>query len=217
MVVSYFASQFVVVGLWQLLPMAGDETLVMMLVQAAVYVVMLAIGAGGPYLFKKKLKLPKIHELLAVGRRPKLSDLGSGVKYLLIYYGVLLAVTIPLGFLLPEIMGEKQEIGFSLLGNAPWELILIFISLVVVAPVAEELLMRGVLFGRLRAKLPFLPTAILVSLVFAVAHWQINVSIDTFILSMAACFAREKTGTVFPGILIHMVKNGIAFGVLFLT
>ena len=219
LVFAFFASQFMVAGLLSLLPvgLSSENTLLLTVAQAAIYVIMLAIGVGVPYLFKHKIKLPKLRELLAVDRRPKLADLWGGAKYLLIYYGILFAVMVPLVLWLPDVMKEQQSLDFSTTGNAPWQLILIFVSLVIIAPLAEELMMRGLLFGRLRAKLSFWPTALLVSVVFAVAHWQINVSIDTFILSMVACYAREKTDTIYSSVLIHTIKNGLAFGLLFLT
>jgi membrane protease YdiL (CAAX protease family) len=160
--------------------------------------------------------LPKIREVLAVNRLIKLRDVSHGVIYGLVYYGILLAVMIPLMLAMPEIIGQEQNIGFSQVGNSWWEFALIFLVLVVVAPIAEEVLMRGLLFGRIRSQLSFWPTALIISFVFAVAHWQINVSIDTFILSMVACYAREKTGALYSSILIHAAKNGLAFALLFM-
>ncbi|MEJ0073120.1 MAG: CPBP family glutamic-type intramembrane protease [Candidatus Saccharibacteria bacterium] len=36
-------------------------------------------------------------------------------------------------------------------------------------------------------------------------------AIDTFTLSVVLCYIREKTGTLWSGVLIHALKNGIAF------
>ena len=97
-----------------------------------------------------------------------------------------------------------------------WERIFAFALFVIVAPFAEEAIMRGFLFGKLRqSKMPFWPAAIVVSLLFAVAHGQWNVGVDTFILSMVACWLREVTKTIWPGVVIHMIKNFVAFMVLF--
>jgi len=217
---AFFISQFLIVGLSMsplIANLLGDGTLSMMLIQALVYAVTLVLAVGVPYLLKDRAKLPKIPKLLSVDRRLKAKDFLAGAKYLVIYYAFLLAIMIPLTLLLPDIMGQEQDIGFDTATTVPWELVLVFIALVVIAPLAEELLMRGLLFGRLREQLPFWPTALIVSAVFALAHWQFNVSIDTFILSMVLCFAREKTGTVYAGVLIHAVKNCVAFGLLFFS
>ena len=112
-------------------------------------------------------------------------------------------------------IGQEQEIGFARAGNAWWEIVLIFISLVIIPPVCEEIVMRGFLFGKLSRKMKVVAAAILTSLLFAVAHGQLNVGIDTFVLSMVLCFARVNTGSIWTGIFVHMFKNGLAFALLF--
>lgn len=110
---------------------------------------------------------------------------------------------------------EAQDIGFSssLYGA---DRIVAFITLVVVAPIAEEVIFRGWLYGKLRQKLP-LPLAIfLVSLLFALIHGQWNVGVNVFALSVVLCGLREVTGTIHAGILTHMIKNGVAFYLLYM-
>jgi membrane protease YdiL (CAAX protease family) len=102
---------------------------------------------------------------------------------------------------------------------------LTFVALVVIAPVAEEALMRGFLFGALRRRLPFIWSTLITSAMFASLHlaggeqgagplWV--AAIDTFTLSLALCYLREKTGRLWAGIGLHMLKNGIAFVALFI-
>jgi membrane protease YdiL (CAAX protease family) len=213
----FFASQLAVIEVVAFLPVSLEDTLTMTIVEAAVYLLMLVLAVGGPWLIRKSIKLPKLRELFAITRRIKGSDVLRGVGGTLVYYLIMLAVMLPLTLLLPDIMGQDQPLGFTPTGNSWWQLCLIFTALVVVAPVAEELVMRGLLFGRIRARLPFWPTAIIISAVFAAAHLQVNVAIDTFILSMVMCYVREKTGVIYPTILMHVVKNSLAFTLLFLT
>jgi membrane protease YdiL (CAAX protease family) len=40
--------------------------------------------------------------------------------------------------------------------------------------------------------------------------------IDTFILSMVLVWLREQTGNLWAGIVLHAIKNGIAFVSLFI-
>lgn len=114
-----------------------------------------------------------------------------------------------------EVMNQTQEIGFAATNNVS-ELVFIFVALVIVAPLFEEMMMRGFLFGKLREYLSLWPSAVLVSLVFALAHGQINVGIMTFILSMFACRMREKTGVIWAGLFLHMTVNLVAYSVRFL-
>ena len=56
---------------------------------------------------------------------------------------------------------------------------------------------------------------LLVSLLFGIVHLQWNVGVNVFAMSIVMCLMREITGTIHAGILMHMLKNGIAFYLLF--
>jgi len=114
-------------------------------------------------------------------------------------------------------LDQKQELGFDSVASSSDKL-LTFASLVIIPPVVEEFLFRGFLFGGLRTKLPFMWAAIITSLLFASLHlaegsggvlWVAG--IDTFILSLFLCFLRERTGNLWSGILLHALKNSVAF------
>ena len=111
---------------------------------------------------------------------------------------------------------QVQDTGFNNLSQN-YEYVLAFITLVVAAPVAEEILFRGCLFGKLRKYIPFWTAAVLTSILFGVAHGQWSVGIDTFALSMVLCWLRKTTGSLWAPILLHMTKNGIAFYFLFVN
>ncbi len=117
---------------------------------------------------------------------------------------------------------QAQDVGFStyIFG---FDRVVAFIILVVVAPVAEELIFRGWLYGKLRpmlsAKMSNLASMIisifLVSLLFGIIHLQWNVGVNVFAMSVVLCGLREITGTIYAGILTHILKNGIAFYLLY--
>lgn len=159
-------------------------------------------------------------------RKPRWVDLayiaGAFVAYL-VFYGTLLTV---LSSLIPSLdVNQKQDIGFdNVQGILP--LIPVFISLVILAPLTEEILFRGFVFQGLRSRLRFLWTAIITSVIFGAAHllggeqgasllWVAG--IDTFVLSLALCYLREKTGRLWAGIGLHALKNCIAFVLLFIV
>ena len=117
---------------------------------------------------------------------------------------------------------QAQDVGFNayLVGS---DRIIAFIVLVVIAPIAEELIFRGWLYGKLREifntrladKWSTVMSILLVSLLFGIVHLQWNVGVNVFAMSVALCGLREITGTVYAGILTHMVKNGVAFFLLY--
>ena len=113
---------------------------------------------------------------------------------------------------------QVQELGFStfLVG---WDRAMAFITIVVVAPVAEEIIFRGWLYGKIREvltnkvpeKASIAISILVVSVLFGLVHFQWNVGVTVFALSVVLCGLREITGTVYASILTHMLKNGIAF------
>lgn len=113
-------------------------------------------------------------------------------------------------------VNEEQNVGFANL-NYNYEFILAFFTLIILAPIAEEILFRGYLFGALiKTYRPWI-SALIVSLIFGFVHGSWNVGIDTFALSVVLCSLRLNTGTIWSGILVHMTKNSIAFYLLFIN
>lgn len=111
---------------------------------------------------------------------------------------------------------ESQDVGFttSLEG---FDRIIAVISLVFIAPIAEEVIFRGWLYGKLRNRIK-LPLAIIItSLLFAILHGQWNVGVSVFALSLVLCGLREVTGTIWSGMILHMLSNGIAFYLLYIA
>lgn len=150
------------------------------------------------------------------------------ISYALVGFGIYFAVYALIVFNIirnyfPRIDTEQtQDLGFSTAAVGP-ELIFIFLSLVILPPLVEEILVRGFLFTGLKSKLPLLTAAIITSIVFATAHLQWGsgkpllwvAAADTFVLSMVLVWLRHKTGSLWPGIGVHFIKNGIAFLALF--
>jgi membrane protease YdiL (CAAX protease family) len=93
---------------------------------------------------------------------------------------------------------------------------LAFVTLVVVAPIAEEIIFRGYMYGKLKKFVPIWVAILATSLLFGAVHGAWNLAIDTFALSIVLCSLREFTGNIWASILLHMVKNGIAFYILFI-
>jgi CAAX protease family protein len=80
---------------------------------------------------------------------------------------------------------------------------------VIVAPFCEEIFFRGFLFMGLQRGLP-LGWAVLVSaLLFAIAHGDPASAPVLFIIGLALAFLRWRTRSIWPGIMLHMLNNGI--------
>jgi len=155
--------------------------------------------------------------------RPRLIYIAHALSGFAIYFVMYIAGLVIASKLVPGLnIEQKQELGFSTAthGSGLW---LIFLSLVILPPITEEIVVRGFLYGGLSTKLTPSSAAIIASLLFAAAHlaeggkggllWV--AAIDTFILSMVLCYLREKTGSLWPSIGVHLLKNGLAFVLLF--
>ena len=158
-------------------------------------------------------------ENLGLKNLPTFIDLGLAPIGFIAYY-LLSSLLITIFSLFPWFnVAEAQDVGFNFLATTP-DYIIAFISLVIIAPVAEEIIFRGWLYDRLRTKLPpkislFL-AIILVSAVFGLMHGQWNVGINTFAMSIVLCLIREITGTIYSGIILHSIKNALAFYLVFI-
>lgn len=109
---------------------------------------------------------------------------------------------------------QAQNLGLPAVADSS-DALLVGLLLVVFAPLAEEFIFRGYLFGMLRRYGSFLVSAIAVSLLFGLAHGQWNVGIVTFVLSMALCYIRERTGSIWTGMGLHALQNLVAFLLLY--
>jgi uncharacterized protein len=229
---SFIFAQFAIALLFYVLsalhvPLAYISESVLQFVAALlVYALALLTAIAGPYkLFKSKTTLA---EMGLVQRLPRWRDIGLAPLVFIACF-ILSAVTISiLASLFPNVIDltQKQAIGFQNLVQR-YELIAAYVTLTILAPIAEELLFRGYLFGKLRRAVSAKVTIVLTALLFSSLHLigfladgefqlQWSVMVDTFILAIGLVILREYTGSIWAGVLVHTIKNTIAFFVLFI-
>lgn len=180
-----------------------------------IYIITIAIVLVVPFLIKR-VRTTSL-ETLGLSRLVSWSDIGLAPVTFVLY---MVASSVVLAVLTATIVGfpadQAQDVGFKAFGSRTDNL-LAFTTLVVLAPIAEETLFRGYLYGKLKKYIPTIVAALITSALFGLAHLQWNVGIDVFILSMFLCGLRSLTGSIWAGILVHMIKNGIAFYLLFIA
>lgn len=148
-------------------------------------------------------------------------DWGKMFVWALLAWGLSMAVAFFVTLILYMInipgldLTQKQTVGFYDVRGL-FEYALVFFVLVVLAPVVEELIFRGYLYTRLQEYVGFAASTLLTSATFAGLHLQPNVIINVFILSLFICWLREKFDSIWPGVIVHALKNGIAYVVIFL-
>ncbi len=180
-----------------------------------------ALVVGLIYLFLRFYKT----KMSAIGlRRPRWSDLGYGLAAVPAYFVLYIITVGVITALVPDLnVSQQQDIGFKDPAGTI-ELILTSISLVILPPIAEEILFRGFLYSSLKKALPIAGAVVGTSILFAIGHLPAGgaagplyiAAIDTFVLSLVLIYLREKTGGLWSSMLLHAIKNGVAFTALFL-
>lgn len=216
---GFLLSQVIILALTYILRAFGfslksiNENLLDAIISALVYILSLIIVIGIPVLFGHNTTKKD----LGTNRLPSWTDILFSPMGYIIYAIISALLLYGASVLAPWInTTQAQDVGFSQL-HSQIEYCLAFITLVVMAPVAEELLFRGYLFGKLKKRLPVWISVIIVSLTFAIAHGQWNIALDTFALSVVLCILREVTGNIWSSMLLHMIKNCIAFYLLYIV
>jgi membrane protease YdiL (CAAX protease family) len=92
----------------------------------------------------------------------------------------------------------------------PVDLVLLLLSVGVAAPLVEELFFRGMLYPLMRRSTAAWVAVILNAGIFALAH-GIPIMLPTFVIAgVVFTLVRERTNSLLPGMLIHMLQNTLA-------
>jgi len=192
----------------------GTWLLASLVLSALIYIIAVAIVLLP--LFIRKWSKDNIKKLLGIDTKPRLKPMLLAIPLWVPYFLVSALLIVGLKALTPSFNADQaQDIGFSHLTGL-WQYIGAFIALVILPPIAEETLFRGYLFGKLRGRNGFLVSALITSAIFGLVHMQLNVGIDVFVLSMVLCVLREKTGSIWAGMVLHATKNAAAYFLLFI-
>lgn len=193
-----------------------NETVLNTLTAALLYLIAALIVIGLPQRMNGGRFRTDRRQLGAV-RTVEFRDVAFAPAAFVVYFIATALVTGLVTHFVPNFnIDQAQDTGFTDLTQG-YEYFLAFVTLVIMAPVAEELVFRGYLYGKLRRLVPVWLAILLTSAVFGLVHGQWNVGLDVFVLSLVLCSLREVTGSIWAGVLLHMLKNGLAFYLLFIN
>ena len=97
-----------------------------------------------------------------------------------------------------------------------WQLVVMGFTAVVLAPLAEEALFRGVLYTTLK-QLGFPRGALFGNAaLFAIIHFNLAALLPLFLLALVFTWLYERTGNLLAPIVAHMVFNAVNFAALLL-
>jgi membrane protease YdiL (CAAX protease family) len=138
--------------------------------------------------------------------------LGVGIGTVLLTYAVNAVFVLSFG---DGEAVEQEVLDIALSGGAAT--VLAILLAVVLAPITEEIVFRGVLFRALTDRVGMWAAAALSSAVFAVIHFEVLFSqplalVGLFTVGMALAIAYHRTGSLLVPIVGHAVFNGVSVG-----
>ncbi|GEM_PF-1284482 len=167
----------------------------------------LFVGTGYGYSLWAQKFLPVKGRVLKIIKWSLLLWLGA--TFLNFVMQVLLA-----GFL--GLSPEPQEMIVYIVEQVEGIHLLLYPLLVVIlAPVAEEVFFRGLLYNYLRGLLPLRWAAIISSGLFALAHGEIWAFFPTFLGGLGFVYIFEKAKSLWAPVIAHIIWNGMGFVLLY--
>jgi len=107
--------------------------------------------------------------------------------------------------------GSNPLLEIVLNSRDPLALALLAITAVVLAPLFEETVFRGVLLPVLGRSLGRSGSVLVSALVFAIAHLSIGELPPLLVLGLGLALLRLSTGRLFPCVVMHALWNGVTF------
>lgn len=166
----------------------------------AVGAVVIALALGLGYLVHATL----LRRLL----RPSGSASRRAAQGLLVFWAslpVVLGLLYVLQLLGQE--GQQEDVGRLVGREAGWEVLAAFA--VIVAPVVEEIIFRGLLYPALRRIRGPRFALVVTSVLFGLIHWPPVVWAPLAVLGVFLGWLVDSTGSLLPCIVAHMAFNGL--------
>jgi membrane protease YdiL (CAAX protease family) len=86
---------------------------------------------------------------------------------------------------------------------------LILIRVVIVTPIVEEIIFRGLMYKALKNSIGKFFGSATVALIFALLHWNVRAFLPMFVLSVCLARIYERDSDIAEPIIVHATFNGI--------
>jgi CAAX amino terminal protease family. len=142
-----------------------------------------------------------------------------GIVALLIFFssGTYWILYYPLSFIAPSyVNGVLNESSFYTMADTTSPFVynaLLALITVLIAPIVEEFIFRGVIMQRLAVKWGITAGVLISSFIFGILHGDI---LGAFVFGIFMSLLYINTRTLLVPIACHMLNNGLAFGLLFI-
>jgi membrane protease YdiL (CAAX protease family) len=92
----------------------------------------------------------------------------------------------------------------------PFTVLGALIGAVFIAPFCEEIFFRGFLFAGLLRGMTVLWAMLLSTALFTIVHTDLGSAVPLFAIGLMLAVIRWRTGSIWPGMALHMLNNAIA-------
>ena len=83
------------------------------------------------------------------------------------------------------------------------------IASIIIAPIIEELIFRGVLFNRLKVRVGIIPAMLISSFMFGIGH-EFGGMTSAFLFGLCMCILYLKTDNILVPMSVHFINNTVA-------
>lgn len=117
---------------------------------------------------------------------------------------------------LPDVFQDYERVTdtLSLSNGSP---VITILLVVVIGPVAEEVLFRGVIYGKLRDCFTVTQAAVISAAIFGIYHKNIVQGVYAALFGIILAYIFEKTQTLWGSVFMHMVFNLSSYLILWLS
>ncbi len=122
-----------------------------------------------------------------------------------------IAVSMLLNLILPffpNTMNKYMDLMNTLVGG---NLVISILTTVILAPLAEEFIFRGLVLQKLQKAFPFIIANIIQALLFGIYHMNLVQGIYAFLLGLVFGFVAYRLKSIWASVLLHALVNGASF------
>ena len=116
-----------------------------------------------------------------------------------------------------EIQAPVKMFGEAIERGNPLEISLLVFSAVILAPLWEELIFRGLLYGYLKSRMSVFTALLVSSLIFSAYHLNAAALIPLLIVGIAAGYVYERTRSLYFAIFFHALFNASSMAFMFIS
>ncbi len=140
------------------------------------------------------------------------------IKKTLKYFVVFLPIIFVISFLCKMILFEyeEQKMVVEIKKNFYNNLFTNFLLIIIVAPIIEEIVFRGLFYKTLKKFVPFIQASIISSLIFAIIHENILSFTILFLFSLYLTWIYERTNSILYPILTHSIFNFLNISLIYM-